>query len=434
MEMKKILTSIIFAAAVFTSCNDQVIMPKGDGSFAVSVGEIADEYVTKSDVVLDANEFDYIIEGEFAQYIEYREGKIKDMPTVFENVPEGTYTITVSSSETKTAAFDQPIISGTQEFTVKAAEITSVQVYCSIQNVKVTIQPTDEFFTELASYTITVSNGDNAENKLIWTNGELVDASYALLTKDNVLEAKSGYFTVGSALEIYVTGYRTVTEQEAVYEGVISPIAAKDHYIIKLHAQTTGQLGGGESTPGITLTVDNSTNDKDTTVQVPGFELPPVDGPDDPSTGGGEEDVPMSLTWDANPEFDVYELKSTYDDGEVTLKVHADNGIAGFLVKITSPTEGFMSAVQEMATYMDGDVAVLDLFDEGSASVLAGLGLVTGEALRNQTDVDFSIGGLLPMMTGFGPELNSVHTFIMEVTDTQGNVLTQDLKFEYKGN
>ncbi len=436
--MKKIFTSIILAAAVLTGCNDQVIMPKGDGSFSVSVDELTDQYVTKSDVVLDANEFDWVIEGEYAEFLrdEQRGGKVKDMPTIFDNIPEGTYTITVSSSETKVAAFDQPIISGSQEFVVKAGEITSVQVRCSIQNVKVTIDPTEEFFAELATYTITVSNGDDAENKLIWTNEELAGANYASLTKDNVLEAKSGYFTVGSALEIEVTGYRAVTEQEATYSGVISPIAAKDHYIIKLHAQTTGQLGSGASAPGVSLIVDYKTNDVNQDVNVPGFDLPPVEGPDDPSTGGGEDDelVGLSLEWPANPEYGLYELKSSYGEDELKISLYAENVIEGFIVKITSPTVAFLNIVKQLpGVTAEGEYAVLDFSKPETATAMNFL-TVNGQPIIGETQVDFALGTLLPMVLASSPEIGTIHTFIMQVTDKAGQVLTKELQFEYRGN
>ncbi len=432
--MKKILTSILMAAAVLAGCNDQILQPKGNGGFSVSIDEITDQYITKSEIILNSDEFDYSIVSSTGEV--YKSGKVLEMPNVFENVPEGSYTINVSSVDQKPAAFDQPIISGSKDFTVRASEITSVQVACSIQNVKVSIIPDEQFFTELEMYTISVSNGDGAENKLIWTDQQLEGANYETLTQENVLDAKSGYFTVSaSGLDIYVTGYRKVSGIEAVYEGVITPIAAKDHFNVKLSAKTTGQIGGGATTPGITITVDYTTVDKDVDVDIPGFEDAPVEGPDYPGEGGGEENEgALSLGWEANPDFGVYELKKEYAEGEVTLKVHADNFIQGFLVKITSPTAGFMEAVKAMATYMDGDVAVLDLFDSGSAAVLGGLGLATGDNLKEKTDVDFSIGGLLPLMVGFGPEVGSIHTFIMEVTDTTGAVLTKELKFEYRGN
>ncbi len=433
--MKKIFTSIILAASVLVGCKEDIQQPKGHGSFAVSIDEISDKYVTKSEIILDANEFDYsIVDSEGGVY---SSGKVGEMPNVFEEVPSGTYTINVSSVDKKVAAFDQPIIAGSTEFKVKPMEITSVQVACTIQNVKVSIVPDDQFFTELASYTISVSNGKEAENMLIWTNGEVTDPNYEYLTKENVLEARSGYFTVASGLDIYVTGVRNSSDSEpASYEGVIAPIAAKDHYIVKLSAKTTGQVGGGDGKPGISITVDYTTVNKEENVEIPGFEDVPVDGPGDGSSGGGYLGE-LKLEWPNNPNYDIYPLKSSYPEG-IALKVIAEDYISSFQVKIKSDYDVFMQTVQvQMAAELDENgYAVLDLMtNETAVGALAALGLPTGDNLKGQPEIEFNITGLVPMITNIppGPAVGSKHAFLMVVTDMAGQVLEQELVFEYRG-
>ncbi len=423
---------MIAAATVFSACSNKIEQQNENGSVAVSVDEISDQYITKSGATLDVNAFDVVIEGEYFNY----NGKYADMPDVFENVPAGTYTVSVTSPDQAAAAFDQPIVAGFREFVVKAGEITSVQVICTIQNVKVTVKPDSDFFTELYTYTISVSNGDSAENTLIWTNESLEGANYAELTKDNVETAKAGYFTATSELKVYVTGYRAITEEEAVYEGSISPIAARDHYIINLHAKTTGQVGG-EGSKGIMLQVDYTTNDINEDITVPGFEHPGVDGPDDPSTGGGDDNGDqlegLSLVWPANPDYGTYELKSTYSDDEVTLTVQAENYISGFVVKIASPTTEFLNTVLAIpGSEKVGEYAVLDLLNPETAAAMSFL--PSGDALLNKSEIDFPLSSLLPLILAFDPAMGSIHTFVMEVTDTIGQVLTRELQFEYRGN
>ncbi len=440
--MKKILTLFVLAA-VLTGCRKPDHKSGDMGGLSVSLDEISDQYVTKSGDVLDANEFIYSIVSKTTGEM-FLTGKVGEMPSVIEDVPADDYVITVSSPDTKPAAFDQPIISGSKDFTVKPSQITSVQVLCTIQNVKVSIVPDENFFKELTSYTVTISNGEGPENTLIWSNGVLEGSNSALLTRENVGNAKSGYFAVASALDIYITGYRSASGVEAVYEGQIRPIAAKDHFIVRLFARETGQVGG-ESKPGISITIDYTTQDKNEDVTVDGFIEAPVEGPDDPSAGGGEEVTPeldgLSLEWAANPEFDVYELKSSYypaadkdTPGEVDLIVNAKNLISGFVVKIASPTEEFFKEVQAIpGAEVNGEYLVLDLLSEDTATAMGGF-LPTGDKLKNQERVVFSLSELLPLIIAFGPEVDSVHTFIMEVTDMENQVLTQELKFQYKGN
>lgn len=434
--MKKIFFSISAAAVVLAGCGEQELPQKNEiGSFSVSVEDVVDDYITKADAsALDVNTFEVKITGPYFEW----SGTYGEMPELFENVAAGDYQINVASPDQAVAAFETPSVAGSAEFTVKVDEITSVQVVCSICNVKVSINPTDDFFTELSSYTISVSNGNSAENTLIWTNEELSGANYALLTKENVSQAKSGYFSVTSSLNVYVTGFRAVSQEEAVYEMVISPIAAKDHYILNLHAKTTGQIGGDGSTKGLSINVDYTTNDVEEDIFVPGFEETPVDGPDDPEQGEDEPVVPsdpvgLSLEWPANPDYGTYELKSAYSDDEVTLTVKADNCVSGFVVKITSPLTPFLSTVQAIAgSTVEGEYVVLDLLKPETAEAMSFL--PSGDALLNKTEIDFPLSSLLPLIIAFGPEYGSVHTFVLEVTDTEGQVLTKTLYFEYLGN
>ena len=427
--MKKIFLAFM-ALVTLAACNETSLPQTNEmGSFKVSVEDVADDYITKASADFDVNTFNVEITG---PYFEWK-GVYGDMPEVFEDVPSGPYEIVVASPGQKTAAFDQPAVGGRHEFSVKTDEITSVQVLCTIQNVKVTINPTDDFFKELSTYTITVSNGKSAENSLIWTNMDLAGANYALLNKENVNTAKAGYFAVAEALDIYVTGYRAISDEEAVYEGRISPIAAKDHFVLNLHAKTTGQIGGDGATKGISIDIDYSLNEKEEDIHVPGFSEIPVDGPDDPSLGGDDQVKGLSLEWPANPSYGTYELKSAYTEEEVTLAVNAENCIAGFVVKIASPTAPFLATVQAIpGSTVEGDYVVLDLLKAETAEAMSFL--PSGDQLLNKTRVDFPLSSLLPLIIAFDPELGSVHSFVMEVKDTAGQVLTKTLHFEYLGN
>ncbi len=426
----------VLAAAVVAGCKKPSHESGNIGGFSVSVDEISDKYVTKAGDILDADEFIYSIVSKTTDEV-FMSGKVGEMPSVFEDVPADKYIITVSSPDTKPAAFDQPIISGFKEFEVKPSEITSVQVLCTIQNVKVSIIPDEKFFSELESYTITISNGEGPEHTLIWTNGALGGANCALLTQENVGVAKSGYFTVASALDIYITGYRRETSVYAIYEGAIAPVAAKDHFIVKLFAKETGQVGG-DGTPGITITVDYTTVEKNEDITVDGFIETPVEGPDGPSAGGGEDEedkeiVGLSLQWDANPEYGLYELKSDYGDGEVNMSLTADNVVSGFIVKISSPTVDFMNVVKMLpGVTSEGDYAVLDFSKAETAEALSFL-TVDNQPIIGATEVEFSLGTLLPMIIESEPAVNTVHTFVMEVTDGAGQFLRKELQFEYRG-
>ena len=103
------------------------------------------------------------------------------------------------------------------------------------------------------------------------------------------------------------------------------------------------------------------------------------------------------------------------------------------MVKITSPLTPFLSTVQAIAgSTVEGEYVVLDLLKPETAEAMSFL--PSGDALLNKTEIDFPLSSLLPLIIAFGPEYGSVHTFVLEVTDTEGQVLTKTLYFEYLGN
>jgi len=427
--MKKIFAMIFVAAAVFAGCNKHVIEEPGNlGSLSLKLS-YEGEYATKAVVPqVNIDEFKVKLERPADQW-----EKVFTYAELNEQVEEngafpllpGNYNITAYSPDTKPAEWEQPIFSGSSSFSVKVGEVTSVSISCTLQNMMVTIQVSDAFANELVDFDVTVTNGLGT---LVWSKAE-------------VESGKAGFFTV-APLRIHVNGYRTATSDPAIYDGQITNVAAKDHHIIKLDAVNTGAVGG------IDITVDYSTNDIFSNFEVPGVEWNPVPGdpetpdPDEggttPPAGPVEPEIDgLSLTWPNNTNYATYELKSEYADGEVDLTVYSRYGIKSFLVKITSPHEGFMTAVvSQMGAYMDGEYAVLDLMDPEIAEKMAGLELAAGDELKGEDKtIPFKLKGLLPFITYFeGLEKGSIHTFVMDVTDEKDQNLVKTLTFEYKGN
>lgn len=416
---------ILAAAAVCAGCNKHVIedvREKGSLSLKLSY---EGEYATKVDVPsVNVDDFKVRLERPADQWEKtYSYAELKEQIDENGVIPllPGNYNITAYSPNTAPAEWEQPMFSGESKFSVVVGEVTSVSLTCTLQNMMVTIEVSDSFSNELIDYDVTVTNGSGT---LVWT-------------RDEVEAGKAGFFTV-APLKIHVSGYRMATSNPTVYDGQITNVAAKDHHIIKLDAVNTGALGG------LDITVDYSTNKLWSNFEVPGVEWEPVpEDPEVPDSGEGTtppdepQETVLSLSWPNNPTYQTYELKSVYGEGEVDLEVYSKYGIEGFLVKITSPHEGFMTAVVgQMGAYMDGEYAVLDLMDPEMAEKMAGLNLAAGDELKGvDKTVPFILSGLLPFITYFeGLEVGSVHTFVMDVTDVEGNNLSQTLTFEYQGN
>lgn len=436
--MKKIFYSILAAAAILTACNEEVALD-GTGSLSLSVSEVNDQYITKAGTV-DYSQFYVTISGVdgivTSDGVKYENVPYNTIPATIGNLPSGPYSVTVTSHiEAPAAAFETPVYGGSADFTVKTGATTPVTVKCTVQNVKVTIEPTDAFLSELDKYTITVSNGSGSLN---WSNDEAVTGSNVSTDLST-----AGHFSV-NALDVKVTGYRAVSGETATWEGKIAEVAAADHHVIKIDAKTTGAMGG------ITIDVSDEVNDKYTDVKVDGFEDVGVEGPDKGENEGGNDDsgsdevVGMSTSWqaDAKPNVlsvdengvETYELASVMN---ATLDINVTNKIKTFTVEVSSPCEGFMEAYAGMT----GGADLLDLSNPTHLATLKGVGLF-GEDKKEDAEytpvgtdaVTCYLTSLLPLIVGFSPEVDSVHTFVMNLTDEAGQSMTLTLPFKYLGN
>ena len=302
--MKKIFYSISAAAVLFTACNEMVITD-GTGSLSFNITEVSDAYLTKSGEI-STDEFlvtltnwngDVVV----SEGVTYENVFYKDIPSEITGLPSGSYSIEVSShAEVPAAAFNTPVFGGTTKFTVKTGATTPVTVKCTVKNVKVSLNPSENFLSELTSYTITVKNEDGGT--IHWTNSTVSGSN---VTDDLSLPA---YFSV-SALDVNVTGYRKINGEEinlnesAEWDGKIANVAAADHHIINIDAQTTGAVGGSDGN-GFSITVDGSQlNEIESDIDIPGFDDVPVDGPDygDNEDNGSDDEVvetPSTITLD----------------------------------------------------------------------------------------------------------------------------------------
>ena len=418
--MKKILFAMTAAAVMFAGCKKTEITTSeaGLGSVSFSISSDNSEYVTKAELPqVDVNTFKVKITGKDNGYSE-EWASVSEMPGVLELV-SGNYTVTATSPDAKPVAWDQPVYGGSQDFTVMVGKVSNVNLKCSITNMMVTINPTDDFLNELTGWNVTVTSEDG---HLTWNRTEYD-------------EGKAAFFDV-APLNVLVKGERfdgTAVIQQTL---IIDEVAAKDHHIINLDAKVTGSIEGG----GLHLTVDNTVNDRNENINIPGLEEIPVEdepGTEEPGGETGDEEDPQPstapvMTWEANPDFAVTPITDPMSD--VTIKIDAPEGIKEFIVKVESPTMAFLSIVSGMVSAENAHVAegyvILDLINDATAVAALGELLPAGDAVNGQTTVNFSLSQLVPLINGFNPESGSIHTFTLSVTDQKDQTLSKSVSFK----
>ena len=435
--MKKIFYTINLAAVEFAGCKKEV-KTDGIGILEMKVSTSSADYLTKA-TNSDIKEFVISItreaDGWTRTYPRYA-----DMPQQL-NLGSGNYTVTASSLYQEPAAWNQPIYSGSANFSIKAGELTPVSIVCSLSNMKVTIVPSDNFNEEVSSYTVTVTNAasweaaDVADKTLSWVKSD---------EQDDIAAGKAGYFTVAPLL-VKVDGYRSIDpdgNNECHAELVINSVAARDHHEIKLDARVTGQAG-------FQLVIDDSLTEKQDDVLVPGWEEVPVEGGGEGGEGGDEpnpDDPPVVstapvFTWEANPNFEETLIAEEMD---VEILIEAQEKIKTFEVEVNSrplgPTLAALAERDNPNYYSDHPFVMDMIYDTTLCDALdgMGLGIPVKDAVLGKTSVLFSLSRLIPMISVYlapdGSDAGSRHVFTLTVTDEKDQSTSKPIVFVAPSN
>lgn len=384
-------------SAVLAGCKKENISSKeGTGQLSISMGadsgmneNIVGPAIKSADQTVNLDEFMVRVESKDGSYS--GEWKYSEIPSVLE-LRAGEYTVTASSPAENVVAWEHPVYGASKDFSIVAGSVSTIDLVCRMVNMKVSVNCSEKFLSELSDFDITVSNG---YGDLIWT-------------REEVSAGKSGYFPVGK-LNVYVKGYRALNGETVTLAVAINDVAASDHHILNLDARTTGEAG-------LSLSVDPTLNDKEQNIDVPGFDEVPVPG-GDPEEPAGE----LSLSWPANPSFDRTPITNPMD---VNLKVTAESGIRTFVVTVDS--DALEPVICEMTS--DG-TARMDLINDAKLiDTLGGL-LPAGDDIKGKEAVDFPLSTLVPMILSIGAEPGSEHIFTLEVSDSEGQTLSQSLTF-----
>ncbi len=455
--MKKIFYSILAAAAIFTGCNRELIVQEGvtgKGSLKLDVDCESDytEIITKAgqteEEILNSLVLDIFrpSDGSRQPSLTYRQ--VKDNGGIIE-LPSGSYELTVSSPSKKDFAFDQPIYEARKNFEIKIGEITNIgTITCTIKNVKVSLEVSENFLKELVSFDVTVSNG---MGNLMWTQADQYDEAAAASGK--VYKAQKAAFFSVAPLTVKVSGKRSSDGSTASKSYSINEVKVADHHIIKLDAKVTGSLD-------LDINIDSTTNDKEQTVPVPGFDEKPVEGndpqepenpsepenpdepenpsepenPDEPENPGEPAADAPTLVWEANPTYADVDLPMSVDAVvDVELTINAPKGIKEFLIFVKSGalTETIAALTDAGEDGIIDGVATMDMINDPTLYENLGDTLPMGEEILNQTSVPFSLSGLVPMINLYGDSIipGDKHIFTLRVTDNAGQVLEQAVTF-----
>lgn len=271
-----------------------------------------------------------------AQYADWKELQGKPV-----QLKVGKYkAVSSSAAKAADAAFDAPFYRGEKDFIVTADAVSNIEIVCTLANVKVTANFSEEIKKNFKKYELVVSNG-NAD-----------------LTFSNLLgtEANEGYFGVTGTLTWTLNLTDNNDRQYKALTETYTEVKPKQHFNLSFSVEEKPQVGSG----GITIVVDNSLVEKkyDLTLNF-GETNPPLIKPDFEYVSGQQLEVNAGdLTSKKFALSSVNGFKNiifNYDGIRVDLvgaQPETISTLASAGIKTASVTEGEKSASIDITEYI----------------------------------------------------------------------------------
>lgn len=400
----------------------------GTLSLSVETGKVTrgtTDQVDQFPVVITGKDVEYT--QKFDSYAELKQaGEVK--------LPVGTYTIEACSPGEFESTMSEPFYGGEQEVKIQKDVTSETSVVCTMQNVKISINLTEEFLATYDDWEFTVTDG----NEHVQPYTKTADGN----------KPAAVYWKMEEGVElIYVKGKaHTISGEEVTFSEIIrksgtpefeegddpSLVGGDELKIDFLPVKVEGSTPGIEK-DGIQIKVSLFNSEKDENVEIP--VNPGTDGGDteEPGTGedGGDEggeDGDGGGETAAGPTISF--PQSTYTlpadaDKNANAKIIAEAGLKSVKVEIIAGNDVFGVAINAM---FKGENPFELIGNEELSAVFESMHIQLPEA--NDTEYNFPVGNFFPVLStpDFGPTTTSEgHVFNITVTDQNGKTASGKL-------
>lgn len=387
------------------------------GKFSLKLGTVGNfEVVSRAGGDVAVEDFTVRIKGTTLKETAYDSTwtRYGDMPSIV-TIPAGSYTIEAYNGE-QHSGFDSPFYYGSKEFSVGIQELTDAQVICQLACVKVSVEFTSLFLSNVTNPVCIINHNETA---LEFTPERGDTPGYISTPGDSILT-------------VTIRG-KYVDNSDVNRTYFINSVASKQWHKIALSVNTSAGIENG----GGMIQVDHSVDEKESNILVPGAgdvienngdsgswdDDEPGDNPGD--NPGGEDDPNAPVVTGIGFDIDnTLNFSASTEDPKVDVKIAAVESIDSLIVTIDSP------ALDEAALVMVGLAKSFDIanVEAGMQSSLTDLGLIAeGDPIRGKTEHTFSVGGFMPMLGMLPNGVGQVHKFHLRVVDTKKNVTEKSL-------
>lgn len=347
----------------------------------------------------------------------------------------GSYKLEIHSHEVAPAEWEKPYFYVSKDFNITAGAIERIGTLTArLSNSAVSIRFDDEL-RKLAGDDVEVEVKANDEGTLVYTLDEV----------------RKGYFKILEGSSSMVVSFRgTVNGYKEDITLPTTDLEAGQHRIITFKAKVNPNLPPDETgtvDPSTGVGIDVSVTDEDVNGDItleedvevvkpedrPGYQDPeepqqPID-PNDPTEPVATFTPSDDLSLEGLNDYSEFGDGSALAPGtkQALVKIHCAGKFAKIEVDIISDylTDEFLSGVDMSAHF--------DLVNPGSTKdALVNFGFPVGDEVKGQTDVDFNITSLVPLLSLSG-DPDMVHKFVITVTDQNGKT-AEPLTLSFAGH
>lgn len=334
-----------------------------------------------------------------------------EMPTYI-SLDEGSYVIEAKSMEQVAAGFETPYYYGKQRVEIEPLTVASAEITCTLNNVKLTVEYSDEFLAQFSSFEVMVEVKDYS----LVPDGQ--DASVTF-TAD---ETRAAYFMVAD-LRVVVDGVQNDADATP-YNHVfyIEGSQAQDYHKVTLDISPIGYSS-------FSISVDMTTNDIDQSITVPSEDedlgesgVPEFDIYDEPTISLRDLDIDEAITISTATDI---EGGAIMGDCKIPIIVDltADAGIYSLKVTIDAPEINDLA--EDMFGSLTFDLANVEAGSDLEKS-LQELGLYDPlDPISGKTSHSFEITGFMGMLGFTSGYETSTSKFTIEVTDYLDNTVSK---------
>ena len=335
-----------------------------------------------------------ILDADNAQVFKKTYAELKQQLAEPMELPVGAYRMEVRSKEsTPDVAWEHPVYGATSSFTISKAQTTQlVEVVCTLQNIKVTVDYSSELAGMLADTSkATISLGQTSQEFL-------------------KTETRAAYFKsldIENTLVFNFDGVFAGTDIPAQFSKQITGVKAGQWRKISVVINYADK-----GTLLFQVTVDNNIIQDNSFV---------VDGTDNLLEELLEDPSAPALAWPGHDMSKPFTLTDAmFDDNGNCIEpfvfdLASPNGIESLRVNIASTSSQFMASMAAIQLPETFDLCALDA-SSPAGIILKGFGYPVGGELKGQQAKSFNIAGQIKALY----EFDGTHTFSFDMTDAKG--------------